>query len=302
LIDLADCRNEWNAAAEAVYHDCRREAQARAAMTFSIKFVDRMLHADGTLALTGELILNDVTESFTAAVDAENGWTQTDYEMQWRDGLKRIVDGKRKSCLVTCLPHPEWSDALFHWPMYRLDDQVVFRHRLVLPEKLPRRFDPAKPYRIVSERSTRGKVSEWRVGFADIADFYERMAPTPDDKLIETTFEKPGYFHPEELPRVKLEAEFKSGDPDRIYAAFLNAAYFDDAAWVQAKGIEALASPVAVVRWGALAALQILAAVRRELDPAVVLTAVMPLIDDPDKDVREVAKDVLNDIKWIFGQ
>ena len=58
-----------------------------------MQFVGRMSHADGTLSLTGELILNDVTESFTAVVDAENGWTQTDYELQWRDGLKRIVDG-----------------------------------------------------------------------------------------------------------------------------------------------------------------------------------------------------------------
>ncbi len=71
---------------------------------------------------------------------------------------------------------------------------------------------------------------------------------------------------------------------------------------MQTNAIEALASPVAVVRWGALAALQILAAVRRELDPAVVLSVVMRLIDDPDKDVREVAKDVLGDIKRIFGQ
>lgn len=116
------------------------------------------------------------------------------------------------------------------------------------------------------------------------------------------TFEKPEYFHPEEHTRAVLEAEFDSGDADRIYAAFLNAAYYEDAAWVQAKALEALASPVAVVRWGALAALQILAAVRRELDPAAVIAAVAPLKRDPDKDVREVAKDVLSDIKHIFGQ
>lgn len=116
------------------------------------------------------------------------------------------------------------------------------------------------------------------------------------------TFEKPKYFHPEEHTHAALEAEFASGDADRIYAAFLNAAYYDDAPWVQAKAIEALASPVAVVRWGALAALQILAAVHKELEPTVVVPAVMPLTSDPDKDVRETAKDVLGDIKAFFGQ
>lgn len=129
--------------------------------------------------------------------------------------------------------------------------------------------------------------------FIESGDIYSRMVPES---------ERPQYFHPEELSRAALEAEFSSGDADRIYKAFLNAAYFDDAAWVQAKGIEALTSPVAVVRWGALAALQILAAVRRELDPTVVVAAVAPLRRDPDKDVREVAKDLLGDIKHIFGQ
>lgn len=271
-------------------------------MTFSIKFVDRMLRGDGSLALTGELILDDVAESFIAAVDAENGWTQTDYEQQWRDGLRRIVEGKRKSCLVTSLAHPIWSDAMFYRPMYRAEQQVVFRSRLVLPEKLPRGFDPAKPYRIVPDKPTKRKVSEWRVGFAAIVEFYERMSLTPSDRLIDTTFEKPEYFHPEPHSRTALAAEFNSGDADRIYAAFLNAAYYEDAPWVQAKAIEALTSPVAVVRWGALAALQILAAVRRELDPTVVVPAVMPLKRDPDKDVREVAKDLLSDIKHILGQ
>jgi hypothetical protein len=269
-------------------------------MTFSIRFIDQPSGIYGLLL--GELILNDVTESFSAAVDVENGWTQTDYEMQWRDGLKRIVDGKRKSCLMTSLAHPTLSDALFYRPMYRADEQVVFRARLVLPDELPRGFDPARPYRIVPDRPTKRKVSEWRVDFADIADFYERMAPTPSEHLTDTTVEKPEYFHPEPHSRAALEAEFDSGDADRIYAAFLNAAYYEDAPWVQAKAIEALASPVAVVRWGALAALQILAAVHRELDPTVVVPAVMPLTDDPNDDVGEVAKDVLSDIKRIFGQ
>lgn len=129
--------------------------------------------------------------------------------------------------------------------------------------------------------------------FIGNTDIYSLMVPES---------ERPQYFHPEDLPRAQLEAEFNSGDADRIYAAFLNAAYFDESAWVQAKAIAALASPVAVVRWGALAALQILAAVQRELDPTVVVPAVMPLKDDPDKDVREVAKDALSDIKHIFGQ
>ena len=47
----------------------------------------------------------------------------------------------------------------------------------------------------------------------------------------------PKYFCPEEHPRAALEAEFESGNVDRAYAAFLNAAYYHDADWVQAKCI-----------------------------------------------------------------
>ena len=271
-------------------------------MTFSIQFVDRMLRGDGTVALLGDLVLDEVTEPFTAVVDAENGWTQTDYERQWRDGLKRIVDGKRKSCLVTSLAHPGWSDAFCHWPMYRVDEQVVFRERILPPDKLPRGFNPAKPYGIVPDKPAKRKVSEWRISFADIVDFYQRMTTIPSENLIDTTFERPEYFHPEELTRAALEAEFESGDTDRAYAAFLNAAYYHDADWVQAKCIDALTSPIVRVRAGALEALQILAAVRKELDPFVVVQAVRPLADDPDSYVRQVAKDVLADIKSFFGQ
>jgi hypothetical protein len=277
-------------------------------MTFSIRFTDQMWRGDGALLLPGELIFNDVIETFTAAVDPASDWRRIHYEQQWRDGLKRIMDGKDSSCLITALPSPSpypdthLADSLLYWPMYRIEDQVVFQPHVRRADKLPRGFNPTKPYRIVRKKTVKEKVSEWRVSFADIVDFYERMPTETAEDPAEMTFEKPEYFHPEEHTRAALETEFKSSDPDRIYAAFLNAAYYDDVAWVQANAIEALASPVAVVRWGALAALQILAAVRRELDPAVVLPVVMPLIDDPDKDVREVAKDVLGDIKRIFGQ
>jgi hypothetical protein len=114
--------------------------------------------------------------------------------------------------------------------------------------------------------------------------------------------ERPAYFHPEDLSVEALEAEFNSGDGDRIYYAFLNAAYFHEAEWVQAKSLEALASPIAKARSGGLDALQILAAVRKELDPLVVVPAVTPHTHDSDEWVRDRAKDVLADIKAFFGQ
>lgn len=96
--------------------------------------------------------------------------------------------------------------------------------------------------------------------------------------------------------------ELDSGDADRIHDALLNAAYFHDAGWVQAKSLDALASPIAKLRAGALAALQILAAVRKDLEPSIVAPAIHRLTADPDSDVRQTALEVLADIKAFFGQ
>lgn len=129
--------------------------------------------------------------------------------------------------------------------------------------------------------------------FVESQDLFKHLVPES---------ERPAYFHPEYLPRAALEAAFKSGDGNRAYYAFLNAAYFHEYDWVQAKSIEALASPVAQVRLGGLDALQILVGVRRELDPLLALPAITPLLDDPDEDVREKAEEVLSDIRGVLGQ
>ena len=101
-------------------------------MTFSIRFTDHMWRGDGALLLPGELSFNDVIETFTAAVDPASDWRRIHYEQQWRDGLKRIVDGKDSSCLITALPSPSpypdthLANSLLYWPIYRIEDQVVF--------------------------------------------------------------------------------------------------------------------------------------------------------------------------------
>jgi hypothetical protein len=182
-----------------------------------------------------------------------------------RDALKQVV-GRLKSRLATLLLNePRWSKA----------ERIVWGKGFWAGELLKEDLAP--------------RVKE----FIEGQDLYRIMVPES---------ERPAYFHPDNLTVAELEAEFESGDADRIYSAFLNAAYFHEAGWVQTKSLKALASPVATVRLGALASLQILAAVRRELEPLVVVPAITPLLDDPDADVRLNTKDVLSDIKSFFGQ
>jgi hypothetical protein len=113
-------------------------------------------------------------------------------------------------------------------------------------------------------------------------------------------FEKPELHTPELRSRAKTEREINSADPDRIHYALIDASYHEDAAWVQERCLERLNSSNALVRSGALMALQILTAVRREIDPTVVAPAVEMLRHDTDSRVAESAADVLQDIKNIF--
>lgn len=271
-------------------------------MTFLIRFTYQPAGVHGVFA--GELVLNDRTEEFLAAVDPGSQWSKADYQKQWRDGLKRIVDGKRKSCLVISLPYREFADLFVFWSIHRIEGHVVFRMHVRSPDQLPRNFDPAKPYRIVPRRETvdrpRRTTAEYRIGISEIIAFYHLMEL--GDAAIDAHADKPAYFYPEEHTPAELEAIFKSGDGYRIYEAFLNAAYFNDADWVQTICIDALNSPVVKVRVGAIDALQILAAVRKELEPSVVIPAILPLRDDPDSYVRDQANAVLQDIRAVFGQ
>lgn len=143
-------------------------------MTFSIQFVEQ--GSWETRAAPGELVLNDSIESFVASVDPATEWTRSDYERQWRDGLKRIVSGERKSCLITCLPDPGFTDFLMVWPMYRVERWVVFQHKMQV-DGLPPGFDPARPYQVVDDwisiSDDGHKISEWWVTISDLVEFYD---------------------------------------------------------------------------------------------------------------------------------
>jgi hypothetical protein len=115
-------------------------------------------------------------------------------------------------------------------------------------------------------------------------------------------FERPALHIPELRSRAETEHEINSTDPDRVHYGLIDSSYHEDAAWVQERCLERLNSTNALVRSGALMALQILTAVRREIDPTVVVPAVEILRHDPDSRVAESATDVLQDIKNFYRQ
>ncbi len=142
-------------------------------MTFSIRFLseDEEL-TDFEPGRVGVITLDGFEERFVAPTTF---WQARDYERQWNEGLRRIISGNEKSCLITALRDPRATKMLFWWPLYREGSDVVVHNNILLLDQLEQPFDARDPYSSIKERVTIDEegqqVSEWRVSILDIGAF-----------------------------------------------------------------------------------------------------------------------------------
>jgi len=138
-------------------------------MGFDVRFVERPSRSGYAYA---KVSIGDFEEAFEVDLSF---WTRREYEWQWRDGLKRLVSGEPRSCLIASLSDPRSANFVFLWSMYAMGGNVVFQNRVLFLDEVDERFDPSDPYRHVGPReavSTGGEpVSEWDVPVESIAEF-----------------------------------------------------------------------------------------------------------------------------------
>lgn len=142
---------------------------------FSIEFDSGPQVGFGEPVMIGRIVLNEFAESFVAPLVF---WRTGDYQRQWREAAETIVRGGDRSCFVAAMRRTPDDGAIFLWPVYRCGEAVYVQHRLLLPETVDGRFDPANPYAQVNERqivSEQGEpISEWQISVKDIALFLRR--------------------------------------------------------------------------------------------------------------------------------
>jgi CdiI N-terminal domain len=142
-------------------------------MSFSIRFLE--IEPRDPMLAHGELVLDGHIENFSSCT---NSWNMPDYKRQWQHGIKRIIDGENKSCLIVSLHEPGFSDFLILWPMYRINDQIVFQEQWLPSEKVAPLFDPARPYEYIGDWITMSddgeKLSEWWIKLSDVVGFFQR--------------------------------------------------------------------------------------------------------------------------------
>lgn len=131
---------------------------------------------DGWTGLWGRTELEaDFRERFVAPI---GWWTREDYERQWLEGARRLLQGARESAFVL-------AAGRLWWTAWREGDAVVLQQRLLVGEEMAPAWTAAAgqlPYALVGERRSHTEeveqVSEWRVPLSDIGAFLDRQAGT----------------------------------------------------------------------------------------------------------------------------
>jgi len=145
-------------------------------LIFSIGFCEKPDHVvlEDPGVLYGHLYLCDDYEAIFAYTAH---WSREDYERQWRDALRNLVAGQSPQMLVTSIAPPDSEAFSNYWPMWIVDDDVVF-HQHMAERSYLGMTDDFEPTVIVGEYDPNRKCSEWRVPFDIVKAYVDGLAET----------------------------------------------------------------------------------------------------------------------------
>ena len=107
-------------------------------------------------------------------------WTAADYRRQWREAVRRTVEGHPRSALITSMREPTSANFIQWWPLYRVDQTVFVQHQILFMDTIPGPFRPDDWYEHVHDRRTCNedgeRLSEWRVSVGDLQAFLSGTA------------------------------------------------------------------------------------------------------------------------------
>ncbi|MET3497640.1 hypothetical protein [Variovorax boronicumulans] len=138
---------------------------------FNIGFRGSPFIRDEENLLLGRLEGFGLHEDFWSPLDY---WQEEQYEVQWRQGIQRVLDGKI-SALIVSMRDPELSNFIDWWLLYAFEDQVIFQNQMLFLQNLRAPFNTddiytsIRPYR---RHNLEGEaLSEWRVPKCALQDF-----------------------------------------------------------------------------------------------------------------------------------
>jgi len=133
-------------------------------MNLSIKMIDRKPKKYG---ITGKIVIDDFVELFDSPLD---WWSIEDYELQWKEGLKRLLDHDN-SCLVVAINDPNCCKFIEWWRLYKVGNKVYIRNSIIIADIYnefigDKQFTAQTCYDFIPERGSTydedgSKISEW---------------------------------------------------------------------------------------------------------------------------------------------
>lgn len=143
-------------------------------MPFDIKFSDETTIGSelGNTGQYGEIVLGDESEGFLSLVGF---WSPRDYQQQWKAGVRRLVDERKSSCLITSLHDPQQAEILTWWLLYPVNDEVHVQNALLLLRETRPGFSTKDPYNSIPVRrelsEDGSQISEWVLPIQDFVEF-----------------------------------------------------------------------------------------------------------------------------------
>jgi hypothetical protein len=143
-------------------------------MVFDIRFSGETTENSelGNAGYYGEVLLGDEREAFVSLIGF---WSPRDYLQQWEEGIRRLVNQNKTSCLITSLHDPKEADILTWWLLYPLDHNVHVQNALLVLSEQRAKFATNSPYDAIPPRrqftDEGDQISEWIVPLQDFAQF-----------------------------------------------------------------------------------------------------------------------------------
>lgn len=138
-------------------------------MAFDIRVVSERADEPADPVGRGRICIGSFEEEFEMVFEY---WTPAQYKRQWREGVRRIVDNRPTSCLLTSIGDPTTANFFFWWPIYRVYDRICVQNQMLFLDDLEESFDLSDPYRSVRARETvsedGSRISEWQTTIADL--------------------------------------------------------------------------------------------------------------------------------------
>jgi hypothetical protein len=92
---------------------------------FDISFTGELVRdeEEGETRHLGIMTLGQTTEGFDASLSF---WSEGEYEKQWLEGAKRLLEPGSRSAFITDMTNPTTASFIQWWPAWRVNDLIIF--------------------------------------------------------------------------------------------------------------------------------------------------------------------------------